>query len=184
MTREALKDRTDPLKQSVNMSTDIDPFSGSGGSFFDRWETHFDKELKSPGTLKAWQTLIDHQCDSRALKSALYRAAGWLDLAQEIPREWARYSRTRKAALHLSIELKQKFQELMALTVDGGRLVDPLLSFYAVEERDVAFFEKFSILLERFERILSVVALPSFLERDSIKGFHHRHWGGAASHLC
>src|ERR1035441_8596235 len=173
MTSKELKYRTDPMKQSVNMSSVMDPFCGSGKDDFRRWETRFDKELNNPGVLTAWQTLIHQQCDSRALKSVLYRAARWLALAQEIPGEWAAYSQTRKAALHLSVELKQKLQELMALRVGRGRLVDLLLSFYVVEEKDVAFFERFPILLERFQRILNqLVAIPpSFFERHSLSAF-------------
>ena len=142
------------------MSTQTKPSDAAPEDDFTRWQKKFDVALERPERLKAWRTLIDHGCDPRALKSALYYAAYHLSGAQECPREWGAYARVRKTIFNQLSELRESLRELSSLIVGRERIVSFLLSFYGVKKEYVIFFKKFPKLLGRLEMVLMVLLLP------------------------
>lgn len=133
-------------------------------NYFRRWGVSFDAALRSPGTQRAWRTLINHHCRAHVLKSVLYYAAYHLEAAQEFEASEA-FMRARERILNQVPEVRKTLQELMAATVGGQQVASQLFFLWGVKRKDISLFEGFPKLLERFENILKVLQHPVFRER-------------------
>lgn len=151
------------------MSTQTKPSHPPPKDSFGRWEGKFDAALKRLDRLKAWRTLVDRQCDPLALKSALYYAAEHLDAAQELPEKWRAYSSAWEDAVNPLIELEKTLQQLMAVRALGIQIADDLLWFYGVKKREIAFLKAFPAMLERIERILTLIKVPTAIIQNRLK---------------
>src|SRR5438067_903438 len=116
------------------MSTHTKPSDAAPKDDFSRWEKKFDAALERQHTSKAWRVLIDHDCDPRVLKSALYYAAYHLSGAQEYPQELRAFYRVRESIFYQLGELKDTLQELMTPTVGREQIVSSLVVIRGVKK--------------------------------------------------
>jgi hypothetical protein len=127
---------------------------------FRRWEIRFDRELKNPGTLKAWEKLKTHDCDLPSLKSTLYHAVECSAGAQEVPRAFRAYLGARETAFRQLTELSDTVREIMELKVGREQVAAGVLFFHGVKKEHVRFFEAFNAQLKRFENVLKIATVP------------------------
>ena len=135
---------------------------------FREWEVRFDAALKEPDDENlgpAWQTLIDHGCDDRALRQALYYAALCTDRARSSAREMEAFLQNREAALRQTAELKQT---LLGLT-GAARVTDDLLKLWQIKGNEAKFFKNFATSLHRFEVILNTLTVPGRMKRPDVE---------------
>ena len=151
------------------MSTQTKPSHPPPKNDFSRWEGKFDDALERPDRLKAWRTLVDHQCDPLALKSALYYASEHLYAAHELPEKWRAYSSAWEDAVDPLIELEKTLHRLMEVRALGIQIADDLLLFYGVKKREITFFKTLPATLGRIERILTIIKVPSTIIRNRLK---------------
>lgn len=145
------------------------------------WEARFDAELKNEDPKQAWETLLEHQCDPRALKSALYYAADFLWHAQQVGRVNEFYSK-REESLTQVAQLKNTIRQLMAFRMRGAVVATGVMRLSDVNKIDMRFFQRFPTQLVRFEKILKVLNLPVGTRPD-LDEFHLVARGEALLHL-
>jgi hypothetical protein len=145
------------------------------------WEARFDAELKNDDPKQAWQKLLAHHCDPKALKSALYYAADYLWLARQAHRMNEFYTR-REESLSQVAHLKKPIRQLMALRIQGAVIATNLMRLSDVNKIEKRFVQSFPTLLVRFENILKVLKLPVGARPDTNE-YHLVARGEALLHL-
>ena len=149
------------------MSTRIRPSDPPPKDDSIRWE--LDIELTRLDVQRAWSTLVEHQCDPLALKSALYYAEQYLAAAYEMPEKLRGYSRTRGYAVNLLIELEKTLQQFMEMRAFHEQMVDQLLLLRGVKKKEIAFLKDFPAMLKRIRRILKIINIPKRIIPNRLK---------------
>jgi hypothetical protein len=145
-----------------------------------QWEARLDAELKNDDPKQAWQKLLEHHCDPKALKSALYYAADhlWTARAHQM---YDFYTR-RKEGLTQVAQLKETIRQLMAIRCGGDAYATVLMLLSDFNKIQIRFFQDFPALLVRFEKILKVLKLPVPSRQDT-NSYHLVAQGEALLHL-
>ena len=127
------------------------------------------------------QKLLAHDCDPKALKSALYYAADYLWLARQAHRMNEFYTR-REESLSQVAHLRKTIRQLMALRIQGAVIATNVMRLSDVNKIEMRFFQSFPTLLVRFENILKVLKLPVGARPDTNE-YHLVARGEAPLHL-